>query len=209
MPSLTKLQLQRKRAVEILLAQGDKDVPMLIDYHLDEFLRQILKLPNRPENRLPYEGWMSTEIWEKPQKNTISQGGIDLIKRWEGFRTIAYQCSANVWTIGYGHTKGVKPGDRITKADAEVLLVEDIKAFERAVRHTVKVPLTQNQFDALVSFCFNVGANAFSKSTLVRLLNQSKYQDAANQFPRWNRAGGRVIKGLTNRRIAEKQLFLS
>lgn len=205
----TKLQRQRKRAIEILFEKGDKDVPMYIDYHLDEYCRQVLNLPERPENRFPYEGWMMVEPWEEQPSNSISQTGIDLIKKWEGLRLKAYQCSANVWTIGYGHTKGVRPGDRVTIAQAEVLLKKDLVRFERGVSNAVDVPLNRNQFDALVSLSFNIGVNAFTGSTLVKLLNQRKYTEASNQFPRWNRAGGRVVKGLSNRRAEEKQLFLS
>lgn len=138
---------------------------------------------------------------------TLSPAGLALIKRFEGLRTEAYRCPAGVWTIGYGSTRGVREGMRITEAQAESLLVEDCKRFERAVVGMVEVPITQGQFDALVSFAFNLGAEALRRSTLLRLLNQSRYAEAASQFPRWNKAGGRVLDGLTKRRAAERAMF--
>lgn len=137
----------------------------------------------------------------------ISQKGLDLIKRFEGLRLDAYICPGNVWTIGYGSTRGVKQGDRITKERAEELLREDVARFESPVRRLVKVPLEQHQFDALVSFAFNVGSGALGSSTLLRLLNAGDYAGAAAQFDRWNRAGGQVLAGLTRRRAAERAMF--
>ncbi len=137
-----------------------------------------------------------------------SQKGIDLIKRFEGCRLNAYKCPANVWTIGYGHTYGVKEGQTITQKQAEDLLKDDLKSFEAAVNNYVKVPLTQGQFDALVSFSFNVGNEALRTSTLLRLLNQGKYEEAAEQFSRWVYASGKKLDGLVRRRKAEKELFL-
>lgn len=138
---------------------------------------------------------------------TISDAGLALIKAAEGLRLSAYLCPARVWTIGYGTTKGVKPGDTITEAQAEDMLRADVAKFERAVTDAVRVPITQGQFDALVSLAYNIGAAALRKSTLLRLLNESKYSLAAAQFDRWNRAGGRVLAGLTKRRAAERALF--
>ena len=137
-----------------------------------------------------------------------SQKGIDLIKKFEGCRLNSYRCPAGVWTIGYGHTKGVKEGQRITQAQAEDFLKEDLKIYERAVEGCVKVPLSQNQFDALVSFCYNCGGEALRTSTLLRLLNEGRYFEAAEQFLRWNKACGKVLEGLTRRRHAERELFL-
>jgi lysozyme len=138
---------------------------------------------------------------------TLSDAGLRLIKEYEGLRTEAYRCPAGVWTIGYGSTRGVREGMRITEAQAESLLRQDVERFERAVVGMVEVPITQGQFDALVSFAFNLGAAALRRSTLLRLLNQSRYAEAASQFPRWNKAGGRVLAGLTKRRSAERALF--
>lgn len=135
---------------------------------------------------------------------------IDIIKKHEGLRLEAYLPTPNdVWTIGYGHTHTTKQGMRITEAQAEALLRKDIAWVEEAVNKFVVVPLTQNQFDALASFVFNVGEGAFSKSTLLRLLNSGDYEGAANQFLRWNKQKGRILKGLTKRREEERKLFLS
>lgn len=137
----------------------------------------------------------------------VNQEGLDLIKRFESLRLKSYLCPAGVWTIGYGHTRGVTPGIVITEAEAERLLREDIEPCERAVSSACKVPLTSAQFSALVSLVFNIGAGAFSKSTLLKLLNQGQYSEAEKQFKRWNKAGGRELPGLTRRRAAEAELF--
>ena len=137
-----------------------------------------------------------------------SQKGIDLIKKFEGCRLEAYKCPAGVWTIGYGHTKGVQNGQKITQAQAEEFLREDLKIYEQAVEACVKVPLSQNQFDALVSFCYNCGSGALKTSTLLRLLNEGKYSEAGEQCLRWNTAGGKVLAGLTRRREEEREIFL-
>lgn len=138
---------------------------------------------------------------------TTSQRGIDLIKTFEGLKLTAYRCSAGVLTIGFGTTRNVKPGQTITAAEAERLLRDDLREFERGVRAAVKVPLEQHEFDALVAFVYNVGLGAFRKSTLLRLLNAGDKAGAAKQFGRWNKAGGRVLAGLTRRREAERKLF--
>lgn len=137
-----------------------------------------------------------------------SQKGIDLIKKFEGCRLEAYKCPAGIWTIGYGHTKGVKDGMIISREQAKEFLREDLKVYEKAVESCVKVPLSQNQFDALVSFCYNCGSGALKTSTLLRLLNEGKYSEAGEQFLRWNKAGGKVLVGLTRRREEERELFL-
>lgn len=140
----------------------------------------------------------------------IGSKGINLIKTFEGFRANAYKCPANVWTIGYGHTVGVKKGDTITEEQAIELLKEDLKIYERAVIKGLSgIPVTSNQFDALVSFTYNVGAGAFSKSTLLRKIVQGRIVEAANEFPKWNKAAGKVLAGLAKRRAAERDLFLS
>ncbi len=136
-----------------------------------------------------------------------SQKGLDLIKSFEGLRLSAYKCPADVWTIGYGTTAGVKPGQTITKERAEELLRDDVKRFEGQVLRLVKVPLTQGQFDALVSFTYNLGAANLGNSTLLRLLNAGDYKGAAAQFDRWTKAGGKELPGLVKRRAAERALF--
>ena len=138
----------------------------------------------------------------------VSQRGIDLIKKFEGLELTSYEDAAGVLTIGYGHTgEDVKPGDVISKEQAEKLLRRDLEEAEQGVNRNVTVPLTQNQFDALVSFTYNLGTTALANSTLLRELNKGRYESAAAQFERWVYAGGKKLKGLIRRRIAEKQLF--
>lgn len=138
----------------------------------------------------------------------INEQGLQIIKDFEGCRLTSYLCPAGVWTIGYGHTTGVKPGMRITNADAERLLRQDLVRFENAVTQLVKVSVTPNQFSALVSFAYNVGVGALKNSTLLRKLNGKNYRGAADEFLRWNKASGKVLPGLTKRRNAERDLFL-
>ncbi len=134
----------------------------------------------------------------------------DLIARWEGFRAEAYLCPAGVWTIGYGHTgPDVKPGMVITQQQAVQLLINDLARFNNGVNALVTLPLNQNQFDALVSFSYNLGLGSLQSSTLLRLLNAGNFQAAADQFPRWDRAGGKEVAGLLARRNAERALFLT
>lgn len=137
----------------------------------------------------------------------ISPAGLDLIKQFEGLKLTAYKCPADVWTIGYGTTKGVTEGMTITAQQAEDLLRKDVATFERGVSAMVKVPLEQHEFDALVSFAYNVGLGALRVSTLLRLLNAGDKAGAAKQFDRWNKAGGKPLAGLTRRRAAERKRF--
>jgi len=143
-----------------------------------------------------------------PTSGKISQDGLRLLKAFEGLSLKAYQDSVGVWTIGYGTTSGVRPGMVISEAQAEDLLKRDLNRFERAVNDLVTVPLTDNQFSALVTFAYNVGEGALADSTLLRLLNQGDYQGAADQLLRWDKAGGQALAGLTRRRRAERALFL-
>lgn len=137
----------------------------------------------------------------------VNQATIDLIKHFEGFRSNAYLCPANVWTIGYGSTRGVKRGDRITEAAASARLLKEVTEFAAGVDRLVKVPLTDNQRGAVVSFAYNVGTGALSRSTLLKKLNQGDFTGASAEFLRWNKANGRVLAGLTRRRAAEQALF--
>lgn len=137
----------------------------------------------------------------------ISEAGIQLIKKFEGCSLKAYKCPAGIWTIGYGHTLKVNEGQTITKKQAEDLLKQDLRSFELTVNNLVNVPLNQNQFDALVSFCYNLGAGNLKSSTLLKLLNKEDYIAAAEQFDRWVYAGGKKLSGLVKRRAAEKKLF--
>lgn len=134
--------------------------------------------------------------------------GLTLIKHFEGLRLWAYQCSANVWTIGYGHTADVRPGDVITPEQADAFLRQDVADAERAVSRFVRVPLTQCQFDALVSFVFNLGVENFRTSTLLKKLNAGDHDSAAQEFGRWIHAGGKTMPGLVRRREAERAMFL-
>ena len=139
-----------------------------------------------------------------------SQKGIDLIKKFEGTVLKVYKDAVGKETIGIGHL--IKAGEHfttLTQQQAEDLLAKDLKQFEVGVASSVKVPLTQNQFDALVSFSFNLGLGNLNSSTLLKKLNSGDYKGTSEEFPKWNRAGGKVLQGLTNRRIAEKELFLS
>lgn len=140
----------------------------------------------------------------------ISEAGIAIIKQFEGFSEKLYICSAGKKTIGYGHVilDGEQFEKSISKKDAELLLKKDVAKAEEAVRRLAERPLTQNQFDALVSFVFNVGEGAFEKSTLLRCVNSGLMAEAARQFSRWVYAKGQKLPGLATRRDAEAQLFI-
>lgn len=131
----------------------------------------------------------------------------DFVKQWEGRELKAYRCSAGVWTIGYGHTKGVQEGDEISPAEAEQLLVEDLTAISDGLNRLVNVPVSEGQYIALLSLAFNVGACAVKKSTLLFHLNHKRYDEAAEEFDKWIYAGGKVSEGLKRRRAAERKLF--
>lgn len=140
-----------------------------------------------------------------------SPAGMAAIKRREGVRLVAYPDPAtggDPWTIGVGHTgPDVYPGMKISAQESDDLLAKDLAKFELGVSRMVTVPLTQSQFDALVSFTFNVGLGNFGTSTMLRLLNAKDYAGAANQFLRWNKAGGKEMAGLTARRQDERKQF--
>lgn len=130
----------------------------------------------------------------------------------EGVRLKAYPdpgTGGDPWTIGVGHTGGVQPGDVITHEEAMAFLADDVQSAEKCVTRCVKVAITQAQFDALVSFVFNVGCGAFSGSTLLKKLNAEDEEGAANEFLKWDKAGGRVMAGLAKRREAEREMFLA
>lgn len=138
----------------------------------------------------------------------ISDEGLDLIKRSEGCSLTAYKDSVGVWTIGYGHTRGVKPGDACTDEQATQYLLDDLESVYSDIEALVDVPLTQGQFDALCSFVFNLGGPALRSSTLLKLLNAGDYDAARKQIPRWDKAGKQVLAGLTKRRAAEAAMFV-
>lgn len=139
----------------------------------------------------------------------ISDNGVNLIKHFEGFVHYVYKDAAGHPTIGYGHL--IKSGEKftsITKKEGIMLLKNDLIQFENGINRLVRVPLTQGEFDALVSFAFNLGNGALQRSTLLMKLNRLEYGDAADEFTRWVYAGGRRLKGLVRRREAERAMFL-
>jgi len=136
-----------------------------------------------------------------------SQEGISLIKSFEGCELTAYRCSADVPTIGYGHTAGVSDGDTCTQEEAETMLAEDLVEFEEYVKNYVEFELQQNEFDALVAWTYNLGPKNLSESTLLKELNAGNLEEVPRQMKRWNRAGGEVLDGLIRRREAESRLF--
>lgn len=141
----------------------------------------------------------------------LSQKGIELIKQFEGYSSKAYPDPATggaPWTIGYGTTKGVKPGMVITAQQAEKMLRDDVAKFESGVSSLITAPTTQGQFDAMVSLAYNIGLGNFGKSTLLKKHNARCYTCAADQFRVWNRANGKVMNGLTKRRAAERQVYM-
>ncbi|WP_340615247.1 lysozyme [Xenorhabdus thailandensis] len=142
----------------------------------------------------------------------ISEDGINKLKSYEGLKLKAYPdpaTGAEPWTIGYGHTKGVKPGQVITMQQAEEYLHQDLTSVYAAIQRLVKVPLTQGQFDALCSFIFNLGIGNFAHSTLLKKLNTGDYQSAAKEFVKWDRADGKALAALRMRRESEQKTFLS
>ena len=140
-----------------------------------------------------------------------SANGINLICGFEGLELKAYDDGVGVWTIGYGTTIvngiNVKKGDTCTIEQAKSYMAQDLKKFESAVNTAVKIPLNQNQFDAMVSLTYNIGIGALKSSTLLKKLNAKDYKGAAAQFDRWNKGGGKVMQGLVNRRAKERKLF--
>lgn len=148
----------------------------------------------------------------------VSQNCIELVKRFEGLHRVqpdgsisSYRCPAGKWTIGYGSTKGVRSGMKISPEEAEDLLLRDLREFEAVVKRNVMVPLSQYQFDALVSWAFNLGEGNLRSSTMLKKLNKGDYQSIPEQMIRWNKARVdgvlTVLPGLTRRRAAEAALF--
>ena len=136
-----------------------------------------------------------------------SAEGVALIKKFEGCELESYICPAGVWTIGYGTTKNVVEGMRITENQAEELLKKDLKTFEEEIERLVEVPLSQCQFDSLVAWTYNLGATNLKNSTLLKVLNRAEHDEVPIQIKRWNKANGEVLKGLVRRREAEALLY--
>ena len=138
-----------------------------------------------------------------------SPKGIALIKEFEGLRLKAYKCPGGVWTLGYGHTAGVKPGMVISEAQAEEYLMADLIASEKYL-NDLRLAINQNQFDALISFIYNVGTGKFSRSTLLRKVRANPQDNSImDEFLRWVYSKGRVLPGLQRRRLAEMKLYFS
>lgn len=136
-----------------------------------------------------------------------SKSGLTLTESFEGLRLIAYQDSVGVWTIGYGHTRGVCAGMNCNRQQAEAWLIEDIAFAVAFVNAHVKVQITQGEFDALVDFAFNLGVGSEEHSTLLALVNEGRFDEAKLQFPKWDIAGGHEVAGLLRRRMAEQAEF--
>jgi len=140
--------------------------------------------------------------------NKVNQAGLDIIKECEGLRLQSYICPAGIWTVGYGHTRDVYRGMVITSRDADRFLTEDVDIAAGHVRRLVSVPLTDNQFSALVSFTFNLGSRRLAKSTLLWKLNRGQYGSVPAELAKWVNGGGRVLPGLVKRRSTESALWL-
>ncbi len=142
----------------------------------------------------------------------INQAGLRLIKKYEGFRSIAYRDAVGVWTIGYGHTSmagspHVSKGLKITRQQGEQMLATDIEKFSHQIRPLIKVKLTDNQFSALVSFAYNVGVGNFKRSSVLRAVNARRFDRVPSRLSLWVKAGGKTLKGLVRRRASEGNLF--
>lgn len=199
-PDGSLYEMEGEVAVKAIATQGQVKL-------LSKALRSTLAKTfiNAPPDKLP------PQVMEIGVRGgmTINQDGLNLIKSFEGLYLDAYLDPIGIPTIGYGHTQGVEEGMTITEAQAEELLRKDLAEFESAVSEAVEVEIDENQFSALVSFSFNLGAGSLFESTLLKLLNQGDFQGAADQFPIWNKAGGQELEGLTRRRQAERALFLA
>lgn len=170
------------------------------------------------KNKLISDGIVGSKTWDvllkkNTPKHSLSDNGMKLLEQFEGLRLEAYLDSASIYTIGYGTIKypdgsKVKKGDKITKAQAKQYKLHDLKEFENTVNTFAKVPLTQNQYDSLVSLSYNIGSGAFNNSTLLKKLNIGDYKGAADQFLVWNKVNSKKVQGLVNRREAERNLFL-
>lgn len=139
----------------------------------------------------------------------ISEKGLQLLKHYEGCELNAYRCSADVLTIGYGHTKGVTEDMVITQEEADQMLQDEMPEYESYINDMVTVDLNQDQFDAMVCWVYNLGSGNLASSTLLKVLNEGDYEAVPEQMKRWNKAGGKVLNGLIKRRDSEAKLFCS
>lgn len=148
----------------------------------------------------------SAQDWSKSMR-VLSKEGLALIKKFEGCETTSYQDSVGVWTIGYGHTKGVEEGQECTVAEAESMLEDELQEYETYINELVKVELEQYEFDALVAWVYNLGPTNLRESTMLKILNEGDKKGVPAQIRRWNKAGGQTLNGLIRRREAEALLF--
>ena len=140
-------------------------------------------------------------------KMKISEDGLELIKKFEGCETTAYQDSVGVWTIGFGHTKGVEEGQTCSIEDAESMLANEMDEYEGYINNMVKVDLQQHEFDALVAWVYNLGPTNLGESTMLKVLNGGQFDRVPEEMNRWTRAGGKILEGLVRRRQAESLMF--
>ena len=204
-------------------------IRLILQLIWQEFLDTLKKLKTNQSRSFPIEPEASTTspATQKKRKTSgnnlvllnttmrTSVSGVSLIKQFEGLhvkrsdgRIESYPDPAGIWTIGYGHTKFVYPGMLISQEEAEDLLIEDLREAEAAVNKLVIIDLDQNQFDALVSFVFNIGQGAFARSTILRRINENQFELAGLEFDRWIYSNGKRLAGLERRRQAEAQLFM-
>ena len=137
----------------------------------------------------------------------ISEDGLELIKKFEGCETSAYQDSVGVWTIGFGHTKDVEEGQTCSIEDAESMLTDEMDEYEGYINNMVKVDLQQHEFDSLVAWVYNLGPTNLGESTMLKVLNGGQFDRVPNEMNRWTRAGGEILEGLVRRRQAESLMF--
>ena len=140
-------------------------------------------------------------------KMKISENGLELIKKFEGCETTAYQDSVGVWTIGFGHTKGVEEGQTCSIEDAESMLADEMDEYEGYINNMVKVELQQHEFDALVAWVYNLGPTNLGERTMLKVLNGGQFDRVPDEMNRWTRAGGKILEGLVRRRQAESLMF--
>ena len=180
---------------------------------VDSIRLQVTAQGARAEPEPPAEDAVSEPVKltkAAPKGWAASPKCLALIKEFEGLRLKSYRCPAGVWTIGYGETRGIKPGMVWTRAQAEAALIEGVKPYAKAVAEAIgNAKTTQNQFDALTSFCYNAGPGNLRKSSMVRLHRQGKYQQAGDAFMAWTKGGGKTLPGLVRRRKHERALYLS
>lgn len=190
---------------------GDQAVKLIETHGQVDALVEALKFSTATTWRVAPPNQPLPDIPTPRGGRHINDEGFKLLTIFEGCELNAYDDGVGVWTIGYGHTQGIHQGMTIIQAQAEQFLQEDLEIFESYVEDAVQVDINEDQFSALVCFCFNVGpgSEGFGGSTLLRKLNAGDYQGAAQQFPAWNKGGGEPLLGLTRRRLAEQALFFS